>query len=96
MPMTSSRRVGRHKAPRRGASMRKPTPNSPMMTHSSLNNSQMRGLVSGLIAGGIPGRLNAAQPSPISSAEAAGSRPETKRGSQCDRMMAPPSPTSSR
>jgi hypothetical protein len=61
------------------------------MTASSLKYSQTIGDVRGSIAFGIPGtKVNANAPAAISSAEAAGSRPEKKRGIQKEAIMLAP------
>jgi hypothetical protein len=52
-------------------------------------------MATGSIAAGIPGiQTKAAKPVTIRSAEVAGSRPETNRGNQKDRMMLMPSAAS--
>jgi hypothetical protein len=83
MAMARRRQVGAHRARLDSRSMRSPTPNRPTITQSSLTTSQAFGLVIGLMAAGMPGsQPKISSPSPISSADAAGSRPEMKRGSQ--------------
>ena len=75
--------VGRHSARGASRSMRSPTPNRPTTTHNSLVTSHGPGLPIGLTASAMPGmKEKARKPNRISSAEAAGSRPDTSRGSQ--------------
>ena len=95
MAITSSRAVGIHCLRPAMRSMRRPVPKRPMTTHSSLTISQGCGRATGSIAAGIPGiQTKAAKPLTIRSAEVAGSRPETNRGNQKDRMMLMPSAAS--
>ena len=88
---SSKRTVGCQTKNVRNRSMRKPTPSKPTMTHNSLTISQGLGLLIGESAAGMPGmKPKATKPKPISSADAAGSRPETQRGNQCDSTIALP------
>lgn len=63
-------------------SMRNPTPKRPTITQSSLTTSQGFGEMTGLTLIASPDAVIAKNPRPISNADAAGSRPDTKRGNQ--------------
>ena len=83
MAISNNLRVGFHLLQGLILSIRRPTPNSPHITHMPLAASQALGSASGLSALGISGiQPKLARPNPINSAEAAGSRPEKNLGNQ--------------
>ena len=72
-------------------SILRPAPNSATISVSSLVISQARGDVVGSNGRGMPGNaMNASAPATISSADAAGSRPEKNLGSQYATMTDAP------
>ena len=92
---TSSRHVGRQFAVAM-LSILSPAPNNATMTVSSVATSQIRGDLVGSSGAGMPGmNENAAAPASISSAAAAGSLPDTKRGSHNATMTQQPIAASS-
>ena len=83
MAIARSRTVGAQRRQVRRSSIRRPVPNRAAITAISLVSSHSLGLMRGSNASGMFGRSqNASAPNRMRRPEAAGSRDETKRGSQ--------------